>query len=87
MKSVEGGALSALTFNYEPYFPFTIYHASAKSNRRYTLFASSEKIREKWKMAFRDALTVRRVLQESNMVCCFYLMMDTVLMRDDLGVL
>ena len=71
MKASGGGALSALQFRFEPYFPFTIYHASAKSARRYTLFAPSEKIRSKWKDALVDALGVRKAEQEANQVFYF----------------
>jgi hypothetical protein len=53
---------------YRPVWPFTIYHASAKSNRRYTLFADSEKGRRKWQEALSNALLIRKVNQESNMV-------------------
>lgn len=49
-------------------WPFTVYHAHEKSRRRYTLFAASEALREKWRVALADALAVRRVQQESNMV-------------------
>jgi RHO1 GDP-GTP exchange protein 1/2 len=49
-------------------YPLTIYHTSSKSSRRYTLYASSESIRERWHEALRDAIVVRRVSQEANMV-------------------
>lgn len=49
-------------------WPFTVYHASERSRRRYTLFAASEALREKWRRALEDALAVRGVQQESNMV-------------------
>ena len=49
-------------------YPFTIYHASSKDKRRYTLHAISDSMRKKWKYALADAIAVRKVHQESNMV-------------------
>ena len=53
---------------YKAIYPFTIYHASSKITRRYTLYAPSDGMRKKWKYALADALAVRKVHQESNMV-------------------
>ena len=54
-------------------YPFTLYHASAVTTRRYTLYANSEKEREKWRKALVDAIGVRKVRQESNMVRIYLL--------------
>ncbi|KDQ59244.1 hypothetical protein JAAARDRAFT_192767 [Jaapia argillacea MUCL 33604] len=62
-----GGILDSLRFQYRPMYPFTIYHASSKSSRRYTLFAASEALRSKWREHLVNALGIRKVRQESNM--------------------
>lgn len=49
-------------------YPFTVYHASAKMTRRYTLYASTDAVRQKWNAALVDAMGVRKVRQEANMV-------------------
>ncbi|KAI0367745.1 hypothetical protein BV20DRAFT_1045369 [Pilatotrama ljubarskyi] len=68
-KAEEGsGLLDRVRSRYRPMYPFTIYHASSKMNRRYTLYASSEVTRKKWYDAFVEALAIRQVRQESNMV-------------------
>ncbi|TFY66575.1 hypothetical protein EVG20_g4514 [Dentipellis fragilis] len=48
-------------------FPFTIHHAAGKGSRRYTLYASTANLRNKWRDAFVDALGVRKVRLEANM--------------------
>ncbi|KIY43799.1 hypothetical protein FISHEDRAFT_52705 [Fistulina hepatica ATCC 64428] len=48
-------------------YPFTIYHAVEKVDRRYTLYVESESIRRKWQTAFMDALAVYDARQEGNM--------------------
>lgn len=53
---------------HRPMYPFTIYHASATFIRRYTLYANSEADRERWRKALVDAIGLRRVRQEANMV-------------------
>ncbi|KAI0359880.1 hypothetical protein OH77DRAFT_1419213 [Trametes cingulata] len=68
-KAEEGsGLLERVRSRYRQMYPFTIYHASSKMNRRYTLYASSEATRKKWYDAFVEALAIRQVRQESNMV-------------------
>jgi len=62
------GILDRVRPTYKAIYPFTIYHASSKATRRYTLYAPSDSIRKKWEYALGDALTVRKVQQESNMV-------------------
>ncbi|KZT73684.1 hypothetical protein DAEQUDRAFT_808316 [Daedalea quercina L-15889] len=66
-EQAEDGSLFHFRSNYRDVWPFTIYHAYEKSRRRYTLFANSETVREKWRCALTDALAVRKVQQESNM--------------------
>ena len=53
---------------YRNMYPFTLYHASAKSARRYTLYAESEEARGRWGRALRDAVAVRMARQDSNKV-------------------
>lgn len=65
----DGGILQSLRFKMKPLFPFTVYHAASKAGRRYTLFASSEAVRQKWKDALDNALAVYRARQEANQVC------------------
>ncbi|TFY60446.1 hypothetical protein EVJ58_g5139 [Rhodofomes roseus] len=66
-EQVDDGALFHFRSNYRDVWPFTIYHAYEKSRRRYTLFANSETVRERWRCALTDALAVRNAQQESNM--------------------
>ena len=63
------GILDRVRPKYRQMFPFTIYHASSKMNRRYTLYATSEETRDRWFAAFSNALELRRIRQEGNMVC------------------
>ncbi len=62
------GLLDRVRPKYRQMFPFTIYHASSKMNRRYTLYAPSEQVRDRWLTAFNTALDIRRYRQEGNMV-------------------
>lgn len=64
----DGRLLESLRFKTKPLFPFTVYHAASKSSRRYTLFAASEALRQKWKEALENAIAVYRARQEANMV-------------------
>ena len=67
----DAGILDRVRPTYKTIYPFTIYHASSKATRRYTLYAPSDSMRKKWKYALADAITVRKVHQESNMVRIF----------------
>lgn len=67
-RSEDAGIFDRVRPTYKAIYPFTIYHASSKATRRYTLYAQSDGMRKKWKYALADALTVRKVHQESNMV-------------------
>ncbi len=62
------GILDRVRSRYRQMYPFTIYHASSKMSRRYTLYAGSEAARQKWYDALDEALGIRQVRQESNMV-------------------
>jgi hypothetical protein len=66
----DGRLLESLRFRMKPLYPFTVYHASAKSTRRYTLYAKSEAVRKKWKDALEDAIAIHKARQEANMVSC-----------------
>ncbi|KAF9003954.1 hypothetical protein BDQ17DRAFT_1399669 [Cyathus striatus] len=59
--------LDSLRYTHVPIYPFTIYHSSARSTRRYTLYVASEAIRKKWKAKFEDAIGIWKVRQEGNM--------------------
>lgn len=63
----DGGSILSRS-EQRPMYPFVIYHAFSKTTRKYTLYAHSEASRERWHTAFRDALVVRKVSQESNML-------------------
>jgi hypothetical protein len=67
-RSGDAGILDRVRPTYKDVFPFTIYHASSKNTRRYTLYALNDRVRKKWKHALADATMVRKVQQESNMV-------------------
>lgn len=60
--------LDSFRSRYRSMYPFTIFHASAKSARRYTLYSASEAERESWHKALIEAVAVRKVRQDSNMV-------------------
>ncbi|KAI0091299.1 hypothetical protein BDY19DRAFT_1033671 [Irpex rosettiformis] len=62
---------------YRAMYPFTLYHASAMTTRRYTLYANSEAEREKWRRALVEAIGVRKVRQESNMILAPHTVNDT----------
>ncbi|KAH9949942.1 hypothetical protein B0H21DRAFT_725350 [Amylocystis lapponica] len=66
-KGEEGGIREMLRTRYRSMYPFTVYHASAKMTRRYTLYAAKEDERSKWHDVLVDALGVRTVRQETNM--------------------
>ncbi|KAF9468071.1 hypothetical protein BDZ94DRAFT_1209777 [Collybia nuda] len=63
----DGGLLDSLRSQYVSIYPFTIYHASNKSTRRYTFYVGSESTRKRWYSSFVDAIGVHRVRQEANM--------------------
>ncbi|KAE9407826.1 hypothetical protein BT96DRAFT_914477 [Gymnopus androsaceus JB14] len=63
----DGSVLGGLLYQSTSLYPFTIYHAASKLNRRYTLYVTSEAIRQKWHDFFKDAIAVHKVRQEGNM--------------------
>ncbi|GJE88623.1 RhoGEF/DH domain-containing protein [Phanerochaete sordida] len=48
-------------------YPFTLFHASATLTRRYTLYASSESERERWRKAMVEGVALRTARQDANM--------------------
>ena len=67
-KPDERGILDIVRFNTVPQYPFTVYHAAAKSNRRYTLYTNTEASRTKWQNALNSALGVYEVTHDANKV-------------------
>ncbi|KAI0078800.1 hypothetical protein K474DRAFT_1706193 [Panus rudis PR-1116 ss-1] len=51
---------------YRNMYPFTVYHASAKHIRSYTLYAASEAERKKWYEELNEAIALRRLNQDAN---------------------
>ena len=47
-KNEDRGILDSLRSHYRPQYPFTVYHAGAKAQRRYTLYTNTEASRKKW---------------------------------------
>ena len=68
IREEKGCLLDGLRSRTEILYPFTVYHASNKMNRRYTLYVGSEAVRRKWYAAFVDTLAVYRARAEGNMV-------------------
>ncbi|KAF5327789.1 hypothetical protein D9619_004947 [Psilocybe cf. subviscida] len=66
-KAEDRGILDNIRGQSVPIYPFTVYHASSPMNRRYTFYVTSDAARTKWNNAFKDAIGVYRVRQESNM--------------------
>ncbi|KAI9060664.1 hypothetical protein FKP32DRAFT_1613628 [Trametes sanguinea] len=62
------GLLDRVRSRYRPMYPFTIYHASSKMHRRYTLYAPSEEVRKRWRDALVETIAIRQIRQESNML-------------------
>ncbi|KAF9025814.1 hypothetical protein BDZ89DRAFT_1068060 [Hymenopellis radicata] len=61
------GSVLGLRYHNEPVYPFTIYHASSKASKRYTLFVTSDAVRKKWYNALVDAIGVHKARQDGNM--------------------
>ena len=66
--SLGGTILDRVRPRYRQMFPLTIYHSANKLNRRYTLYAPSEAVREEWHDALQHALKLREIRQDGNMV-------------------
>lgn len=62
------GLLDRVRSRYRAMYPLTIYHASSKNSRRYTLYADSDALRERWRAELQEGLDIRKIRQESNMV-------------------
>ncbi|KAF7424638.1 hypothetical protein PC9H_009946 [Pleurotus ostreatus] len=62
-----GGILDSLRRVDVALYPFTVYHASSRSTRRYTFYVTSEALRQKWHNALLDTLAVNRVRDEASM--------------------
>ncbi|KAI0661715.1 hypothetical protein C8Q70DRAFT_673507 [Cubamyces menziesii] len=61
-KAEEGsGILERVRSRYRPMYPFTVYHASSKMNRRYTLYAPSEELRKMWYDALVETIAIREI--------------------------
>ncbi|KAH9945453.1 uncharacterized protein BXZ73DRAFT_86925 [Epithele typhae] len=67
-KEVTHGTGLFRKYEHRTVYPLTIYHASAKMTRRYTLYASSEGVRQQWHSEISHALNMRRIRQENNML-------------------
>ncbi|KAH7911069.1 hypothetical protein BJ138DRAFT_1113504 [Hygrophoropsis aurantiaca] len=65
-RSEDGGILDSLRAQYKPVYPFTVYHASAKAARRYTLYAATEQSRKRWKEALIDCKAVHDARRDGN---------------------
>lgn len=67
-KSDGDSILDNLRYHTRPQYPFTIYHAAAKSTRRYTLYTNSEAAREKWRKVLSDTIAIHAVRRDANQV-------------------
>ena len=67
-EQVQARLFDSFRSRYRAMYPFTIFHASAPTNRRYTLYARSEAERERWRKTLEDAVAVRKARQDGNMV-------------------
>lgn len=67
-KAEDGKLLESLRHQTVQIYPFTVYHASNLSTRKYTLYVTADGIRQRWHTAFVDAIGVRKVWQDANMV-------------------
>jgi Pleckstrin homology domain len=64
----DSGSFINMSSTKQNLYPFTIYHAGAKSTRRYTLYAQTATARDKWHKALVDAIGLRRARQDANKV-------------------
>ncbi|GJJ08649.1 hypothetical protein Clacol_002868 [Clathrus columnatus] len=64
-RAENGGLFHAFIKSSKPMYPLVLYHASSPA-RRYTLFASSEEIRVKWKEVLKEAISMRKIVVDSN---------------------
>ncbi|GLB40420.1 putative CNH domain containing protein [Lyophyllum shimeji] len=66
-KPEDGRLLDSFRSSTVTVYPFTIYHASSRSTRRYTFYVASEGIRKRWHSVLVDAIAVHKARQEGNM--------------------
>jgi hypothetical protein len=64
----ESAGLLSFRGEARPAFPITFWHESNVTSRRYTFYAASESMRDRWQSVLLDAIVVRRTDQEANMV-------------------
>ncbi|TFK75234.1 hypothetical protein BDN72DRAFT_758174 [Pluteus cervinus] len=50
-----------------PLYPLTIFHAVAKSTRRYTVYVTSESLRQKWHQVLTETIGLYKARQDANM--------------------
>ncbi|KZT00783.1 uncharacterized protein LAESUDRAFT_687612 [Laetiporus sulphureus 93-53] len=65
-KAEEGGLFESFRRTHRPVYPMTIYHAAAKSQRRYTLYADDERTRNKWHTVLMEELAKRKYFMDNN---------------------
>ncbi|KAF8806960.1 hypothetical protein BYT27DRAFT_7101268 [Phlegmacium glaucopus] len=65
-KAEDGKLLESLRYQMVQVYPFTVCHASNQS-KKYTLYATTDHIRQRWHTAFVDAIGVHKVWQDANM--------------------
>ncbi|XP_006459443.1 hypothetical protein AGABI2DRAFT_201698 [Agaricus bisporus var. bisporus H97] len=65
-RSEDRRLLDSLWSHSVPIYPFTIYHASSRISRRYTLYVESETQRQKWQSVLSECIAVHRVREDSN---------------------
>lgn len=63
----DGRLLDSFRYTHTQLYPFTVYHATSKFNRRYTLYASSEAVRKAWHDKLLDAVAISNARLEGNM--------------------
>ncbi|KIY71515.1 Dbl domain-containing protein [Cylindrobasidium torrendii FP15055 ss-10] len=61
------GSILGLRYHNVPVYPLTVYHASNKANRRYTLYVTSDEVRRVWKSKLENAFGVYTARMEGNM--------------------
>ncbi|KAI0775224.1 hypothetical protein BD413DRAFT_534078 [Trametes elegans] len=85
-KAEEGsGLLERVRSRYRQMYPFTVYHASSKTNRNYVLYASSDASRRKWYDALKETKAIRQIRQESNMLFAPHVINDSFFRYAALG--
>ncbi|KAF5359183.1 hypothetical protein D9756_003436 [Leucocoprinus leucothites] len=65
-EKIEGGLLDSLRSHLVPIYPFTVFHSSSRSTRRYTLYVASEAQRLKWKNVLSEAIALHQLREDST---------------------